>query len=113
MSYPLIIKNFVDTNPYVKEEEIINFSFKRKENGEQVGIVKIDSGITYIKRITPDGLDTTLIIKIPLFFSIEDRNNFIMKNLYNNYTQADIAMFLNMSQSQISNIIRKYRNNEI
>ena len=36
-----------------------------------------------------------------------------MKNLYNNYTQADIAMFLNMSQSQISNIIRKYRNNEI
>ena len=54
-----------------------------------------------------------LIIKIPLFFSIEDRNNFIMKNLYNNYTQADIAMFLNMSQSQISNIIRKYRNNEI
>lgn len=107
MSYDLILKNFVNTEPSLMPSEIIEFSFKQKKSGEQVGIVKTLSRVTYIKRITSDGLDITSVIKIPFFSSIEERNGFIVKNL-KNYTQEDIAIFLNLSQSQVSNIIRNY-----
>lgn len=109
MSYDLVLKNFVQTAPKINQTEIIHFSFVRKISGELIGIVKTISGETHIKRISPNGLDMTLIIKLPLFHTVEDRNNAVV-DLYNNkgYNQSDIALFFSMSQSQVSNIIRKY-----
>ena len=105
MSYDLILKNFIETKPFLKREEIRTFNFKVKQSGEQIGIVSTVYGETFIKRITPDGLDTTSIVKIPFFETIEQRNKFIMKYFYKKYTQADIAIFFNISQPQVHNII--------
>lgn len=110
MDYNLIIQNFVNTSPFILEKDITSVSFKLKSNGEQVGIITTRYGTTYVKTITPDGLRTTSIIEIPVFYSRHERDTFIYNTLYRNqgYSQSDIALFLNMSQSQISNIIRNY-----
>lgn len=107
MSYDLILQNFVLTEPHLQTRDIATCEIKIKQSGERVGIVTTTYGTTFIKRITPDGLDITSIIKLPFFQSIEERNKFIMKHFYGKYTQSDIAIFFNMSQSQISNIIRQ------
>ena len=104
-SLKLILKNFVNNEPYLQQNEIISFSFNTKPSGEKIGIVTTTLGETYIKTITPEGLDITSIIKIPLFNSLKTRNEFI-KSLYPKYNQVEISLFLNMSQSQVSNILR-------
>lgn len=104
-SLDLILKNFVINKPNLQPNEIIYFSLKTKPSGEKIGIVKTTFGETYIKTITPEGLDITSIIKIPRFNSQKARNDFI-KSLYPKYNQGEISLFVGVSQSQVSNILR-------
>lgn len=111
MAYDLISKNFIETYPNLKVEDIVAFDLRKKENGEQIGVITLVDGRSIVKNITPDGLIITTYIEIPNFaHNIELRNKFIC-DLYNiyRYRQADIAKFMLMSQSQISNIITKNR----
>lgn len=110
MSYDLILKNFVNTYPFLSSEKIIAFELKQKENGEKIGIVSLEDGKTIIKNITPDGITITTFLEIPNFNNnLELRNKFIY-DLYkiHKFKQVDIAKFMLMSQSQISNIISSF-----
>lgn len=107
----LIDINFIKTHPYINPNEVESFSFKRKQNGEMVGIVKTTGGVTFIKTISPDGAELTTMIKIPFFSSIEARNNQILDFYVNKkFTQTDIAIFMGLSQSQVSYIINSLNN---
>lgn len=110
MSFDLITKNFVQDSPNLSPQNIVSFTIKTKQNGEIVGIVSTNMGITYIKTITPDGLKINSTIEIPFFTDNRERNRFIVEVLHERYkyTQTDIATFMNMSQSMISNIIKNY-----
>lgn len=108
--YNLIEKNFIDTYPFLSQNDIKGFELKCKENGEQIGFVYLNNGKTIIKNVTPDGITITTFIEIPYFGNnLELRNNFIY-SLYrvHRYRQADIAKFMSMSQSQISNILSNF-----
>lgn len=101
----LIEENFVNTKPYVNPSSIISFDFKRKQNGELVGILRTNDGITHIKTISPNGMIETTMIEIPVFATTEDRNRQIFDFYRKGYTQSDIAIFLDLSQSQVSRVL--------
>lgn len=105
----LIEENFVNTKPYVSPSSIISFDFKRKQNGELVGILRTNDGITYIKTISPNGTVETTMIEIPVFPTIEDRNKQIFTFYEKGYTQVDISIFMDLSQSQVSRILSGLR----
>ena len=105
----LIEQNFVNTRPYIDPNSIQSFNFKRKQNGEMVGILRTNDGITHIKTISPNGTIETTMIKIPVFPTIEDRNKQIFAFYEKGYTQVDISIFMGLSQSQVSRILSGLR----
>jgi hypothetical protein len=105
----LIEENFVNTKPYVNPSSIMSFDFKRKQNGEVVGILRTNDGVTHIKTISPNGMTETTMIEIPVFPTNEDRNRQILAFYEKGYTQVDISIFMGLSQSQVSRILRGLR----
>ncbi len=105
----LLQQNFVKTKPYVDPSTITEFRFGKKQNGELVGILRTNDGITHIKTISPNGTIETTMIKIPVFPTIEDRNKQIFAFYEKGYTQVDISIFMGLSQSQVSRILSGLR----
>lgn len=101
----LIQQNFVNTRPYIDPNSIQSFNFKRKQSGEMVGILRTNDGVTHIKTISPNGMIETTMIEIPVFPTTEDRNKQIFDFYRKGYTQSDIAIFLDLSQSLVSRIL--------
>jgi len=108
-SIALIEKNFIDTKPFVDPNSIDSFSFRKKQNGEIIGILRTTEGITHIKTISPNGTVETTMIEIPIFFNLQERDMQILTFYKKGYTQVDIATFMGLSQSQVSFIINKYK----
>ena len=74
-----------------------------------VGILRTNDGITHIKTISPNGMTETTMIEIPVFSTIEDRNAQIFDFYRKGYTQVDISIFMDLSQSQVSRILSGLR----
>lgn len=105
MDYKFVIEsNFVDSYPFISPNEIRAFSIKQRQNGEYIGIVKVANGTQYVKSLF--SYNPTQVT-IPIFRNYLDRDLFI-KNLYlAGYTQYDISIFMEISQSLVSRILKK------
>ncbi len=85
----------------------LNYGFNKK-TGEKFARAVLKDGRTLIKSATKTGVEINQTIVIPAFRTVAERNN-IIKDLYNNkhLTQELIASMMDISQSTVSNVIRK------
>lgn len=87
---------------------IMSLSFKTdKKNGSRIARAVLDNGMTLIKKVTASGVVSEEVIKIPEITSIVQRNNVIKDLAKNKMTQEQIASMLDISQSTVSNILKK------
>ncbi|MCR5544878.1 MAG: hypothetical protein K6F30_00175 [Lachnospiraceae bacterium] len=89
--------------------DIVSLSIgKNAKTGERFAKVVLDNGTTLIKSITASGVEKEVKYVIPAFTSAMERNK-IIKDLSKNQglTQDMIASMLDISQSTVSNVLRK------
>lgn len=87
---------------------IISLAFKtNKSNGSRIVRAVLDDGITLIKTVTPTGVVSETVYSLPKIISKSQRDE-IIKDLYKQGTnQETIAAMMDISQSTISNVVRK------
>ena len=86
---------------------IVSLAFKyNKKNGEKIARAVLDNGTTLIKKVTASGVVIEKVITLPEISSIAQRNE-VIKDLAREYTQEAIAAMLDISQSTVSNVLKK------
>ena len=87
---------------------IVSLSFApNKKTGAKIARAVLDNGSTLIKTVTASGVVSEAIHTIPEILSVEQRNG-IIKDLYSQkHNQDTIAAMLDISQSTVSNVLRK------
>ncbi|BAK48449.1 hypothetical protein CXIVA_24820 [Clostridium sp. SY8519] len=85
----------------------LNFGTNGK-TGEKFARAVLDNGTTLIKSVTATGVEKNVQYIIPAFTSLTERNE-IINDLSKNQklTQEMIASMMNISQSTVSNVLRK------
>lgn len=87
---------------------IISLAFKTdSKSGARIVRAVLDNGTTLVKKVTAQGAIIEKIITLPEITSTTQRNNVILDLAKNKMTQEQIAAMLDISQSTVSNIIRK------
>ncbi|MDY2510116.1 MAG: helix-turn-helix domain-containing protein [Ruminococcus callidus] len=87
---------------------IVSLAFKtNKKTGARIARAVLDNGMTLIKTVTATGVEVGKVINIPSITSVAQRNNVIVDLAKNKFTQEQIAAMLNISQSTVSNVLRK------
>lgn len=87
---------------------LIQLAFKvNKKSGTRIARAVLDNGETLIKEITASGVEIGKTIKLPQIASIAQRNSVIRDLAKSKHTQETIAAMLNISQSTVSNVLRK------
>lgn len=87
---------------------IISLSFKTdKKNGSRIARAVLDNGVTLIKKVTASGVILEEVVKVPEILTTVQRNNVIRDLAKNKMTQEQIAAMLDISQSTVSNILKK------
>lgn len=87
---------------------IVSLAFKTdKKNGSRIARAVLDNGTTLIKKVTTSGTVLEQIIHLPEITSIAQRNDVIRDLVKNKFTQEQIAAMLDISQSTVSNVLRK------
>lgn len=87
---------------------IISLSFKpNMKTGERMARAVLDDGRTLIKTITASGVVTETVHRIPEILSVAQRNEVIKDLAKKKLTQETIAAMLDISQSTVSNVLRK------
>lgn len=106
---PTIIDEFTEKAPYLNANNIVNFNMGIKPStGERFIQVKTTEGKIYIKTISPNGIVDTRVIEIPDFYSKSERDELIVYlRTEKKLLQSDIAIYLGVSQSLVSNVLRK------
>ena len=88
---------------------IIDLAFRTNgKTGAKIARAVLDDGRTLVKTITASGVVSEYIHKIPDIVSVAQRNE-IIKDLskQKGFTQEMIAAMLNISQSTVSNVLKK------
>lgn len=88
---------------------IIDLSFRTNgKTGAKIARAVLDDGRTLVKTITASGVVSETIYKIPDIVSVAQRNE-VIKDLAKQkiFTQETIAAMLNISQSTVSNVLKK------
>lgn len=87
---------------------IVSLEFKpNKKNGSRIARAVFDDGTTLIKTITASGVVSETVLHFPEILSIPQRNT-VIKDLANQkITQETIAAMLDISQSTVSNVLKK------
>lgn len=87
---------------------IISLAFKTNhKNGSKIARAVLDNGTTLIKSVTPSGVVSETVLKLPEITSITQRNTVIKELASQKHTQEAIAAMLDISQSTVSNVLRK------
>ncbi len=87
---------------------IVSLSFNTNgKTGTKIARAVLDDGVTLIKTVTPSGVVSQTVTKLPQIVSVAQRNNVIKDLAKNKYTQESIAAMLNISQATVSNVLRK------
>lgn len=89
--------------PNVDFEE---FSVKKTQTGGQIAKVTTNTGTTLIREISKSGVVKDSIIEIPYYETKSERDEIIL-DLLNNHLQEEVADFLGISQSTVSNVLNK------
>ncbi len=105
--FPVIVENFVNKPPHLSQSYIVTATYGiRKKTGEKfLKVITIDKQI-YIKTIGINGEVKNKYIKIPNFNTKEERDKLIFQLRNKGYIQDDIADFLGISQSTVSNVLK-------
>jgi len=95
--------------PLIESEDLVSLNIGyKKRTGERFAKAVTVEGKTYIKTLSKTGIETQEIISIPPYNSREERDD-IIRELSQKNTQDDIADMLGISQSTVSNTLRKYQ----
>ena len=87
---------------------LVSLAFiSNKKTGARVARAVLDNGTTLIKTVTASGVISETICKIPEILSVAQRNEIIRDLAKQKHTQEMIAAMLNISQSTVSNVLRK------
>lgn len=87
---------------------IISLAFKpNKKTGARIARAVLDDGTTLIKTVTASGVVSETIHRIPEIVSIAQRNEIIKDLAKQKINQETIAAMLDISQSTVSNVLRK------
>lgn len=78
-----------------------------KKTGAQVVRLVLEDGRTLMKTITQTGVISEIIYTIPKSTSRTQRNSIIRDLAKQGINQETIAAMLNISQSTVSNVVRK------
>lgn len=87
---------------------VVSLAFKpNKKTGAKIARAVLDDGTTLIKSVTASGVVSQTIHKIPEITSTVQRNAVIKDMAKQKINQETIAAMLDISQSTVSNVIRK------
>lgn len=87
---------------------VVSLAFKtNKKNGARIARAVLDNGTTLIKTVTATGVVLEEIVNLPAINSIAQRNEVILDLTKNHIKQEQIAAMLDISQSTVSNVLRK------
>lgn len=87
---------------------IVSLAFKtNQKTGAKIARAVLDDGRTLIKTVTASGVVSETIHKIPEILSVAQRNEVIKDLAKQKITQETIAAMLDISQSTVSNVLRK------
>lgn len=89
-------------------QNIVALAFKtNKKTGAKIARAVLDDGTTLIKTILSSGVVSETVHRIPEITNMTQRNNVIKDLAKNKFTQETIATLLDISQSTVSNVLRK------
>lgn len=87
---------------------IISLAFKEnKINHSRIARAVLDNGTTLIKKVTATGAVLEQVISLPQITSVAQRNSVIRDLAKNKITQEQIAAMLDVSQSTVSNVLKR------
>ena len=87
---------------------VVSLAFKpNKKTGAKIARAVLDDGTTLIKNVTASGIVSETVHKLPEITSIVQRNNVIKDLAKQKINQKTIAAMLDISQSTVSNVLRK------
>lgn len=87
---------------------VISLAFKPdKKTGAKIERAVLDDGTTLIKNVTASGAVSETIHKLPEIVSVAQRNEIIKDLAKQKINQETIAAMLDISQSTVSNVLRK------
>ena len=78
-----------------------------KKTGARIARAVLDNGTTLIKTVTASGAVIEKAFQLPVITSIAQRNEVIKDLAKNKITQEQIAAMLDISQSTVSNVLKK------
>lgn len=87
---------------------IISLAFKpNKKTGARIARAVLDDGTTLIKTVTSSGVVSETVHRLPEIISVAQRNAVIKDLAKQKMTQETIAAMLDISQSTVSNVLKK------
>lgn len=87
---------------------IVSLAFKtNQKTGAKIARAVLDDGRTLIKTVTASGVVSETVHKIPEIATIAQRNEVIRDLAKQKLNQETIAAMLDISQSTVSNVLRK------
>ena len=87
---------------------IVSLAFKpNKKTGAKIARAVLDDGTTLIKTVTASGVVSETIHRLPEITSTVQRNEVIKDLCKQKINQETIAAMLDISQSTVSNVLRK------
>lgn len=98
--FDLVAKAF----PKIDFEE---YSVKKNPTGGYVAKITTDTGTTYIKKISKTGVVKNSTVEIPYYETKSERDEIILDLLNDNHLQEEVAEFLGISQSTVSNVLKR------
>lgn len=87
---------------------VVSLAFKpNKKTGAKIARAVLDNGTTLIKSVTASGVVSETVHKISEIASVAQRNDVIKDLAKQKINQETIAAMLDISQSTVSNVLRK------
>ena len=87
---------------------IVSLAFKpNKKTGARIARAVLDDGTTLIKTVTSSGVVSVTVHRLPEIISVAQRNAVIKDLAKQKMTQETIAAMLDISQSTVSNVLKK------
>ena len=108
--FPSLVDKFTLEAPFLNPELVMDLKMGiKRSTGEKFAKVKTLDGKIFIKTVSPSGIVSTTFIEIPPYNSKEKRDHLIQELRESGMVQDDIADYLGIAQSTVSNVLKKSR----
>lgn len=103
-----IFKNKDLKNAGKSAADIVSLAFKpNKKTGAKIARAVLSDGTTLIKNVTASGVVSETVHKLPEIASVAQRDEVIRDLSKQKINQETIAAMLDISQSTVSNVLKK------